>query len=264
MHRRMLFAFVSVAMLLGVPVVGQTIDTQSAAVLTAATVALGRGHPVNDITLTGSATNFNGTTNDSGTATIKIKGADESRVDSAFSAGTQSEVRGLQGATPRGSATVGTQPAQHLPLHNLLTPACWASPASLISAIFRPGSVVSYAGLEQRFGIAVDHLRASYLPPSVHFPSDVAAASFRRLATFDLYLDAGTHLPVSMAFTLHSDRDTAIDFPVEVTYADYRNSFGVLMPYRIKRLIRGRPNLDLTVSSVTVNSGLSDTDFTVQ
>jgi hypothetical protein len=241
----------------------QTFDNQSAAVITAASVALGPGQSVNDITLTGSATHFDGTATDSGSATLKIKGADQSRIDLAMS-NPRSEIRTLQGAAPKGSWNKGGQPPQPQALHNMLTPACWASPLALIASLRRPGTTVVYVAQEQRAGVAVDHLRISFVPSGMTLRGADTAALVQRLSTYDLYVDAASHLPVAIKFFIHPDKDLKVDIPGEIQFSNYTKVNGVFVPFHIQRLFQKTVNLDFTVSSVAVNTGLADSDFTVQ
>lgn len=267
MCRRMPFVAVSLGamVLLLCGLAGaQTYDAQSAVVIATAGLALGPGQPVNDIVLTGTATHFDGVKTDSGTAIVKIKGTEESRIDLALSSAARSEVRGLAGRTPKGAWNIGTQPAQHQPLHNMLTPACWASPVAVLAALVRPGSNVGYVGQEQRFGVTVDHLRANYVPPTIKLANANTVALVQRLSAYDLYVDATSHLPLSVAFNIHADNDLNIDIPVEVQFSNYNKVNGVMVPFRIQRLFRKTVNLDFTVTAATLNSGLSDSDFTVQ
>jgi len=242
---------------------GQKADVQSAAVLAGATLALGPGQPVNDIVLTGTVSHFDGVTKDSGSATLKVKGADESRIDLALST-PRSDVRTIQGAIPRGSWSKANQAAQRHSLNNLFTPACWASPVNLIASLNRSGSTVSYVGQEQRFGVTVDHLRSTYVSPTMKTRDASALAAVQRLGTFDIYLDSLTHLPLSLMYNTHADDDANIDIPVEVRFANYTNVNGVLVPFHIQRLFRNQTNIDFTVTAAAINSGLLDSDFNVQ
>ena len=53
------------------------------------------------------------------------------------------------------------------------------------------------------------------------------------------------------------------DIPIEVDFSDYRAAQGTQVPYRVQRLINNSLFFDVTVDSVTVNSGLSATSFAV-
>jgi hypothetical protein len=54
------------------------------------------------------------------------------------------------------------------------------------------------------------------------------------------------------------------DIPVEIRFGDYKSVNGFLVPFRIQRVLQGMLNLDLTVTSATVNVGLADSDFALQ
>jgi hypothetical protein len=238
-------------------------DAQSTLVISASGLALGNQN-VADTTFTGNVTHFDGTTTASGTGTVKIKGSDESRVDLTLSSSARSEVRAVQAGIPAGSWSNGSQVSKRQALHNLLIPACWASPVLLIASVHRPGTTVVYVAQEQRSGSLVDHLRVSYLPAGISFRGSETSAVVQRLSTYDLYFDALTHLPLALAFTAHSDRDLNVDIPAEVQFSNYTNVSGVLVPFHVQRLIQKRVNLDFTVSTAAVNVGLTDSDFAVQ
>ena len=51
-------------------------------------------------------------------------------------------------------------------------------------------------------------------------------------------------------------------FQQEISYSDYEEAGGVLYPFKIKQTI-GAQGMEFTVSSITVNTGLTDREFEI-
>jgi hypothetical protein len=62
-------------------------------------------------------------------------------------------------------------------------------------------------------------------------------------------------------FNLHPDDAANINIPAEIRFGVYRSFNGVLAPTRIQKYIQNSLVLDLTVTNVTVNSGVPDSAF---
>ena len=146
-------------------------------------------------------------------------------------------------------------------LHNCWAPAAWFSPAALLQALSGPGYSVANVAQESRGGVAVDHLEASLTAAGQR---GRAAAVIRNLSRVELFLDSESHLPVAMAFNTHPDDDLTRDIPVEVRFSDYRSVSGGMVPFRIQRFLSGTLQLDVTVSSAAINSGIADSAFALQ
>jgi hypothetical protein len=93
-------------------------------------------------------------------------------------------------------------------------------------------------------------------------PSVTALLS--RLSSFDLTLDATTHLPLSLSFATHADDNALFDIPVEIAFSNYQIMNGVVIPTHIQRFLNGTQILDVTITSAKVNQGLSDSTFIQQ
>jgi hypothetical protein len=226
-----------------------------------AVAALGGSVAVSDLILIGTVTRMVGGTKESGSATLKLRGTGKSLLDLSTGSDRRVEMFNDSNGGPDGE-WIGTDGIPHrMSPHNCLVPAGGFVPHGLVSLMVRSDATVTYIGAESRNGVRVDHLRAFRT-----FPRQTAkmTATLQRLSTFDVYLDSTSHLPLAVTFNLHLDDDLSRDIPVEVRFADYRNVNGVLIPFRIQRRIQGGLELDVTVSIVTVNSGLSDSDFALR
>jgi hypothetical protein len=80
----------------------------------------------------------------------------------------------------------------------------------------------------------------------------------------DLYLDSSTFLPVSITFSIHPDNNALLDVPVEVHFSDYRKVSGVQVAFHVQKFISNQLTLDVSFQTVSLNTGLSTTDFAVQ
>jgi hypothetical protein len=125
----------------------------------------------------------------------------------------------------------------------------------------RPDMIFSYLGLEQRDGLSVYHLRAYRTPKDeLAFVSSLV----RRLSTTDIYLDSVSLLPRALTFNVHSDNDSNTNIRTEIRFADYRVADGVKVPFHIQQLVNDGLVLDLHVTSATINSGLLESEFSIQ
>ncbi len=95
-------------------------------------------------------------------------------------------------------------------------------------------------------------------------PTPLLQNEFQRLSTVDLFIASDTHLPLALEFMWHPDEDARRNIPVRIEFADYRSASGVNVPFRIRRFLQNTLNLDLTITSVAVNSGITDSTFALQ
>src|SRR3989442_12796122 len=95
-------------------------DPQAVALAVSALAALTGGAPVNDVALTGAATQIAGSTRETGTVTLKAKGTQESRIDLALSNGRHTQIRNQAPGYPRGAWSGPDAISHPIALHN-----CW-------------------------------------------------------------------------------------------------------------------------------------------
>lgn len=234
-----------------------TSDPQAIALANKALLALTGTTQIADATVTGTATRTAGSDVETGTATLKALGTGESRLDLNLPNGTRSEVRNLTNG--HGGSWAGSDGVAHaMANHNCLTDAAWFFPAfSVLSQASSPNVLVAYIGQETRSGVAVQHLHFMTQVPSFADPSGLV----QRLGAEDIYLDASSSLPVALVFNAHADNDALTNIPVEIDFSNYQAVSGVTVPFRIQEFFNGTLFLDITVQSVTLNSGLTDSVF---
>ena len=258
------FRRISVSILLSVATVAfgqQPASSPTALSYAAQSVAAMSGNTlVGDVTFMGNVNTWMaGSIADSGTTTLKIKGYGESRIDMQFTvSGALSQIRDASTGIAQGesiTAGTGTVSSQQ----TCLTDASWFYPLNSAMAIApNKGIVLSYIGPETLGGEPVQHLQ-SYSYQSGLDPASQAQVQLN--STIDYYLDATTLLPVAEDFNLYSNGTTAI--PVQVLFLSYQTAGGITSPQRIQQYINGTLQLDVTITSVLVNTGIPLSTFTI-
>jgi hypothetical protein len=87
------------------------------------------------------------------------------------------------------------------------------------------------------------------------------------LATFsvrDIWLDAQSGLPLKIAYEQRDAQGAADRILFEVTYSDYRSVGGNVFPFRMEKAINGTTWATITILTVAVDTGLSDSQFVIQ
>jgi hypothetical protein len=80
----------------------------------------------------------------------------------------------------------------------------------------------------------------------------------------DFYLDSSSFLPLAIAFTVHPDDNINTNILMEIRFDNYQLTSGVRVPFHIQRFFNGNLVLDETLTSVSINTGLSSSLFAVQ
>jgi hypothetical protein len=231
-------------------------DLQAIALAQQSVVALTHGALINDVTLNASVTSILGSDNETGTGTFQAKGRMESRVTLSLSDSTRDEVRNVANGVPGGAWKKDVGAVTAFADHNCRTDAAWFFPAlSTLTQMTNPKFVFKYIGQEGHGGINTQHIQ-------VFQPSKIRL--FQHLSTIDFYLDPASSLPLAIAFQLHPDKDAGRDIPAEIRFTDYQSGNGILVPFRIQRMLNGSVVLDITVTNVALNSGLLDSAFNLQ
>jgi len=221
--------------------------------------ALTGGTPIFDITLTGNVISNLDSDNDAGTGTFTAKGVAESRVDLMLSAGTRTEIRDSQAGPSKGQWISGNHNPKPMISRNCTTDAAWFFPA-LTSLHGSPNRLLRYVGQETRNGVAVQHIRSYKFDPTL--PQTVQTRH-EALTAVDFYLDSSTLLPAALSFSVHPDDGSDIDLPTVVEFSDYQSIKGIAVPMTIRRYLQGNLLLEISVSNVTFNRGLADTNFAI-
>jgi hypothetical protein len=145
-------------------------------------------------------------------------------------------------------------------LHNCWTPPGWFFPGLAFGAALNdPAVALAYLGPENRSGQAVQHLQFWRVVSG----SVTGSAMVARLSKVDVYLDGASYLPAAFDYNVHSDANAGLDIPVEMSYANYRTVNGALVPFHLQQFLQRSRVLDLNISTITLNSGLTESDFAI-
>ncbi len=221
--------------------------------------ALTHGAVVTDAKLQANVNYVAGSDEESGPATLEALGHLESLVVLNLSGGQRRQIQ--NGAQAASTGPDGQQ--QLAPLHNSLSPAPWFFPALLVEGIIQdPAYSVTYAGVEDLNGASAHHFNAVRTPAGLGDPGTMAL--LLQLSAFDLYIDAGSFLPVALAFNVHPGNNALEDVPVTIQLSGYQNAGGVMTPFHIQKFLQRTLLLDISVTSAVTNSGLPPADFQIQ
>jgi hypothetical protein len=234
---------------------------QATALLQQALAALSGGHPISDVTLTGTAQYIAGSDEESGTAVLKAIAAGASSLSLNLSSGTRSEIQNCSTMPPSG-AWSGPDGVSHAIVdHNLHTVPSWFFPIFTVAQeLSVSGYVAIYVGQETRKGQTVQHVSVSQPVASSYDPT----ALFQHLSQVEIYLDSGTLLPSAISYNVHPDDNGLLDLPIEVQFTDYRTVNGSQIPFHIQKFMNNTLLLDVQAESVTLNTGLSAAAFSIQ
>lgn len=236
-------------------------DPQGVTLLQRSLAALVGTSTVKDVTLNGNATWIAGSDNETGTATLKATSIGQGRIDLSLTAGQRSEVVDIS-QTPSTGNWSGPDSIWHaIAYHNLFTDPSWFFPTFLVARVLSTsGYVVNAPDNETKNGISVEHIMVYQQPAQ----TDASAKLITSLSQIDIYLDASTLLPVAVDFNLHPDNNAQVNISTEIRFSSFQNVQGIAVPYHVQRYMNNGLTLDLTVTGVQVNSGISATAFQVQ
>lgn len=234
-------------------------DPQALTLATQAIQALTGAQPPSDVTLQAAVADTLAQT--TGSSVLQAKGFNESRV--SLQSSNRTEIRGVDGNGFNGGAWSGPSAVLHSSAsQNLAGDASWFFPAlssTLIGAV-QSKLVANYVGAEIRNGISVQHLRFQQVSTAKNASvSDLLT----RLSTVEIYLDASSYLPVAETFNIHPDNDALTDIGIEIRYAKYQAVNGVQIPFEVQKYLNGGLILDINVQNVSLNTGLSDSLFSL-
>ena len=240
-----------------------TKDSNAVALLAGSLNAMLGSATISDVTLSAQVTRTAGAGADSGAVTLQAVSSGNASITYSFSNGQQrAEI--INPSSPSRGAWSGADGAWHqMAVHNTWTPAPWFAPALVLElALNDPQAALDNLGTTTLNGITVAHIRLSrVLPPSSG--SATTLANIQSLTAVDVYLDEVSNLPISLSFNLHPDSNAGADIPVVVQYSNWAKASGILLPFHVQRFLNGSPLEDISVSSATVNSGLSPSVFNV-
>jgi outer membrane lipoprotein-sorting protein len=130
-------------------------------------------------------------------------------------------------------------------------------PLPLLTAILSYGDTVyEYIGAEDLDGVECHHVRI--------YRTFAAEPDLTYLASFttrDIWIDSKTGLPHQVTYSLRDGTGAVPTTSVTISFSNYRQTGTIQYPLQIVRSINGTPWMIITISSVTLNTGLSDSNF---
>jgi hypothetical protein len=235
------------------------LDPQAVAVAQAAFTAMGGVQAVagyQDSLSSGTITIYSGGSPVSYPITVKSKGLRETRVELQMTAGTNVRIvnRG-QGAIVRPDGSVKNlysnntfhEHVNHVPLLSVL-------------AEYANGNVnLIYQGVQQVQGQPETVIEIDFLPNLAASTGPIFASMSRTL----LFVNQTTSLVDKVQRATFSEGSESNPFNEETYFTDYRSVNGMLVPCHQQVFIDGQLDTDLTFTSVSLNVGLSDSDFAI-
>jgi hypothetical protein len=230
-----------------------TQDPQAISVLQQSVVAMGTTTP-SDSTANGTITTVAGSLAENGTITVLTRGTSQ----------TSEQIQTPHGSTivySQGQAsTVSGSTPTNLPMERAVTSQSAFFPLALLAgALNSADTSYKYIGLEALNGSSAHHIQL--------WNSFASTPKLQGLANFsirEIWIDAGSSLPIKISYTRRDASGALAGIAIEATYSDYRNVGGVLYPFSIQASMNGTPWATITVQSVMLNTGLTDSNFPVQ
>jgi hypothetical protein len=118
---------------------------------------------------------------------------------------------------------------------------------------------LQYVGLETLNQQSVQHIRVQN-----SFASQPDFRQFADFAVFEVWLDTATGLPSRTSFVRRDGGASAPRIPVDTYFTAYQTISSIFYPSQISVSLNGTPWATITISSVSFNTGLTDSSFPVQ
>jgi len=133
-------------------------------------------------------------------------------------------------------------------------------PLPLLTAIVTiSDTAYKYIQIEPISGISCHHIRT--------WNTFASQPDFQYLSSFtvrDIWISTSTYLPVKIAYSLRAGTGATPTSSVEVFYSNYKTLGGIQYPFQISESLNGTPWIDISISTVSFNTGLTDSTFSLQ
>ena len=232
-------------------------DPNALALAARALQAISPNAALSDITLQGTVNYTAGSDEEGGTVTLVALGNQMSLASLSLTGGSRQEIRN----GPLGVWTGPNGVPTAMATYNCVVDASWFFPALALQGLSSDPTLGAIdLGPAEWSGVSAVHLQFSHVLPG---QAAAATAQLQGLSTLDLYLDPQTLLPLALDFNAHPDNNVNVNIPVEIQFGSYRTVNGVQVPFRVQKLFQGTLQLDIFVSQVAINSGVSSSIFTL-
>jgi hypothetical protein len=229
-------------------------DPQAVALLQASVRVMGGTVP-SDSVATGNVTIVAGSQTSNGTIRILTRGTNQSSEQTILPSSTYAVTysQGLADETINSTTT-------SVPLERTVTSQSVCFPLPFLAAVLADADEsIQYIALESVNQQSLQHLRIRNT-----FASHPDLHSFADFTVLDVWLDANTALPQRISFIRRDASGASPRIPMDTHFTSYQNYSGIAYPSQIKVSFNGTPWATITISSVSFNTGLTDSSFSIQ
>ncbi|HEV8523363.1 MAG TPA: hypothetical protein VGQ71_02600 [Terriglobales bacterium] len=247
-------SFIAAAQTSGSPQQPAQRDPQAAAVIARSVSAMGNA-AFSDSAMSGQVQITAGGASQDGTIRVLTRGLDQSLEE--WTVGGESDAvvysRGFA-MRKAGGSSQSLSGELAVTTHSKLLPVVW------LSALIADSDISLFsAGQEQQGNSLAYHLRAwrsfAYKPELRHL-SEFSVA--------DLWIDATSFLPTKIAYQQRAARGIDEGIRIELTPSDYKALGGIVCPLTIEVSRNGTPWAHISITTVSLNTGLTDAEFAIQ
>lgn len=232
-------------------------DPQAVVLLQRALAALGGAAPTS-IVATGSYVRFVDDSTVSYPLRVEALGTDKFRweIDTPENGTVATTVSGtvglLQSAQGTEAIPIGEIPGKAFESFPVLALSLWVNSAT---------TSVTLVGADTLAGTAVEHIS---ITPSLTGSAgphheQVYETTHRR----EIFLNQQTSVPVGVRYYAHPT-DWRSGIAVDLVFTDFRTVNGLLFPFKITRYLNGQKVSAIQYDSITLNSTLNESDFSVE
>jgi hypothetical protein len=230
-------------------------DLQAISVLKQSIIAMGGTVP-QDSRASGTVLIIAGSDKEEGTFTIFTRGTSQTAEQITTTSGTRKSVYsdGLANDTDNTGLnrmySVELAASSQSPLF----------PLPLLTAILSyTDTAYEYIGTENLDSVECHHIRV--------YRTFAAQPDLTYLASFttrDIWIDSKTGLPHQVTYSLREGTGAVPTTSVTISFSNYQQTGRIQYPLQIVRSINGTPWMIITISSVNLNTGLSDSNFALR
>jgi len=212
------------------------------------------GSVPSDSTANGTVTTSAGSQTETGSVIILTRGTDQTSEQIKTPHGSRVVYSNLQASQVTGPVPIALSSELAASSRSL------SFPLPQIAAVLNnPDSGYLYVGLESLNGLQAHHLR--------YWNSFNTQPRFQFLVEFtltDIWIDAVSGLPQRISQIQRAGSGSEPRIQLDTYLSNYQKVSGVLYPFSVQKFLNGSPWITITITSVTLDTGLTDASFPVQ
>lgn len=209
---------------------------------------------IQDFVASGNITYFWGDDPVTGSVTLRGRGVAQFKLESSTPKGQLNWfVDWGNGAVKNLDGSVAT-----LPYQNAVNLGSFTLPSVALAAALQDSttSVIDF-GVAAVNGAKLEQIRVQRKANAVIDPNGMLT----KMTVRDYFFDPATAQLVLIRDSLVDPARSSESYTHEVSFSDYRNTNGLLVPYSISEQIAGQRTWSIQLTSIAFNQGLSDADF---